>query len=113
MSTAFVGVMKTVIKAGDGKTFPKIGQTVVMHYTGTLENGSKFDSSRDRNEPFITPIGVGRVIRGWEEGVPQMSLGERATLEISPEYGYGDRGVPPIIPPKSKLIFDVELLAIR
>lgn len=108
-----MGVTKTITKAGDGKTFPKIGQTVVMHYVGTLEDGSKFDSSRDRGDPFVTPIGVGRVIRGWEEGVPQMSLGERATLTISSDYGYGDRGYPPVIPAKATLIFDVELLEIR
>ncbi|KAK3834853.1 MAG: hypothetical protein JOS17DRAFT_737969 [Linnemannia elongata] len=111
--SAIMGVTKTITKAGDGKTFPKIGQTVVMHYVGTLEDGSKFDSSRDRGDPFVTPIGVGRVIRGWEEGVPQMSLGERATLTISSDYGYGDRGYPPVIPAKATLIFDVELLEIR
>ncbi|KAF9187889.1 FK506 binding protein proline rotamase rapamycin-binding protein [Haplosporangium sp. Z 767] len=108
-----MGVTKTVIKAGDGVNFPKVGQTVVMHYVGTLENGSKFDSSRDREAPFETAIGVGRVIRGWEEGVPQMSLGEVATLTITSDYGYGDRGYPPVIPPKATLIFEVELLAIK
>ncbi|KAG0205403.1 FK506 binding protein proline rotamase rapamycin-binding protein [Mortierella sp. NVP41] len=80
---------------------------------GTLEDGSKFDSSRDRNDPFVTPIGVGRVVRGWEEGVPQVSFGERATLTITSDYGYGDRGFPPVIPAKATLIFDTELLAIR
>ncbi|KAI1318326.1 FK506 binding protein proline rotamase rapamycin-binding protein [Mortierella claussenii] len=108
-----MGVTKTTITPGDGKTFPAVGQTVVMHYVGTLEDGSKFDSSRDRNKPFETQIGVGRVIRGWDEAVPQMSLGERATLTITHDYGYGDRGYPPIIPPKATLIFEVELLQIR
>ncbi|KAF9905798.1 FK506 binding protein proline rotamase rapamycin-binding protein [Linnemannia zychae] len=111
--SSLAGVTKTIIKAGDGINFPKVGQTVVMHYIGTLEDGSKFDSSRDRGEPFVTPIGVGRVIRGWEEGVPQMSVGERATLKMSSDYGYGDAGYPPVIPPKATLTFDVELLAIR
>ncbi|KAF9429837.1 FK506-binding protein 1A [Podila epigama] len=108
-----MGVTKTVITPGDGATFPKTGDTVVMHYVGTLEDGSKFDSSRDRGKPFETPIGVGRVIRGWEEGVPQMSLGEKAVLRITSDYGYGPRGYPPIIPGGATLIFEVELIAIR
>ncbi|GJJ77104.1 FK506-binding protein 1 [Entomortierella parvispora] len=109
-----MGVTKTVITPGDGVNFPKVGQTVSMHYVGTLKSdGSKFDSSRDRNKPFETPIGVGRVIKGWEEGVPQMSLGEKAILEITPDYGYGARGYPPVIPENATLIFEVELLAIR
>ncbi|KAG0052247.1 FK506 binding protein proline rotamase rapamycin-binding protein [Gryganskiella cystojenkinii] len=108
-----MGVTKTTITPGDGKTFPAVGQTVVMHYVGTLDDGTKFDSSRDRNKPFETPIGVGRVIKGWEEGVPQMSLGEKAVLHISYDYAYGERGYPPVIPAKSNLTFEVELLAIR
>ncbi|CAD6933483.1 unnamed protein product [Tilletia controversa] len=75
-----MGVTVESISAGDGTNFPKPGQTVIMHYVGTLENGSKFDSSRDRNEPFETQIGVGQVIRGWDEGVPQLSLGQKAKL---------------------------------
>ncbi|KAG0345144.1 FK506 binding protein proline rotamase rapamycin-binding protein [Podila humilis] len=107
-----MGVTKTTISAGDGVTFPKVGQTVVMHYVGTLDDGTKFDSSRDREKAFETPIGVGRVIKGWEEGVPQMSLGEKAILNITYDYAYGERGYPPIIPPRSNLTFEVELLKI-
>ncbi|KAF9897485.1 FK506-binding protein 1A [Lobosporangium transversale] len=108
-----MGVTKTTLSPGDGKTFPTRGQTVVMHYTGTLTNGTKFDSSHDRNKPFETPIGVGRVIRGWEEGVPQMSLGEKAILNITYDYAYGENGIPDVIPPKSDLIFEVELIQIK
>ncbi|KAG0123306.1 hypothetical protein HOY82DRAFT_495303 [Tuber indicum] len=108
-----MGVTKTVIKQGDGITFPKAGDTVTIHYVGTLQDGSKFDSSRDRNDPFVTKIGVGRVIKGWDEAVPRMSLGERATLTITPDYGYGANGFPPVIPANATLIFDVELLKIN
>ncbi|CEH12114.1 fk506-binding protein fkbp12 [Ceraceosorus bombacis] len=108
-----MGVQIERITPGDGKTFPQKGQTVSIHYTGTLENGSKFDSSRDRGSPFQTAIGVGRVIRGWDEGVPQLSVGERAKLTITPDYGYGAQGYPPVIPANSTLIFDVELLAVQ
>ncbi|GJJ68393.1 FK506-binding protein 1 [Entomortierella parvispora] len=108
-----MGVTKTTITPGDGINFPKPGQTVVMHYVGTLESGRKFDSSRDRGTPFQTQIGVGRVIKGWEKGVPLMSVGERAILKITYDYGYGARGIPPMIPGLSNLIFDVELLEIH
>ncbi|KAG0004395.1 FK506 binding protein proline rotamase rapamycin-binding protein [Entomortierella chlamydospora] len=108
-----MGVTREVIKAGDGKNFPKKGDNITMHYTGTLENGQKFDSSRDRNEPFECNIGVGQLIKGWDEGVPEMSLGERAKLVITSDYGYGARGVPGLIPPNATLIFDVELLKIN
>lgn len=75
---------------------------------GTLQsNGSKFDSSRDRGQPFVTPIGVGRVIKGWDEGVPQLSLGQKARLICTPDYAYGARGFPPVIPANSTLIFEV------
>ncbi|KAJ9116627.1 FK506-binding protein 1 [Naganishia adeliensis] len=90
-----MGVEVQTISPGDGKTFPKKGDTVTMHYVGTLaSNGSKFDSSRDRGQPFVTQIGVGRVIRGWDEGVPQLSLGQKAKLICSSDYAYGDRGFP-------------------
>ncbi|KAG0010174.1 FK506 binding protein proline rotamase rapamycin-binding protein [Entomortierella chlamydospora] len=108
-----MGVTREVIKAGDGKNFPKKGDNITMHYTGTLENGQKFDSSRDRNEPFECNIGVGQLIKGWDEGVPEMSLGERAKLVITSDYGYGAHGVPGLIPPNATLIFDVELLKIN
>ncbi|WFD37116.1 peptidylprolyl isomerase [Malassezia japonica] len=109
-----MGVQVERISPGDGKNFPKPGDTVDIHYVGTLQkDGSKFDSSRDRGAPFSTQIGVGRVIRGWDEGVPQLSLGEKAKLIVSPDYGYGARGFPPVIPANSTLVFEVELLGIN
>lgn len=155
-----MGVTKETLQQGDGTTFPQKGQTCTMHYTGTLQSdGSKFDSSRDRNKPFVfkvrphrtgaelissstlysmrpavvwrsscahpqltscaracamlLQIGVGQVIQGWEEGVAQMSKGERCKLTCTPDYAYGARGHPPVIPPNSTLIFDVELLEIQ
>lgn len=98
---------------GDGFTFPKAGDTVTMHYVGTLTNGQKFDSSRDRGQPFSTQIGVGEVIRGWDQGVPQLSLGESATLRISSACGYGAQGSPPVIPGGADLVFEVELISIN
>nr|5I7Q_A Chain A, Peptidyl-prolyl cis-trans isomerase FKBP1A,FKBP-type 16 kDa peptidyl-prolyl cis-trans isomerase,Peptidyl-prolyl cis-trans isomerase FKBP1A [synthetic construct] len=83
------GVQVETISPGDGRTFPKRGQTAVVHYTGMLEDGKKFDSSRDRNKPFKFMLGKQEVIRGWEEGVAQMSVGQRAKLTISPDYAYG------------------------
>jgi len=106
------GWIKEVVKPGDGKTFPKKGDVVVMHYVGKLANGKVFDSSRQRGQPFRTVIGVGRLIKGWDEGIPTMSLGESAILSIQPEYGYGARGAGASIPPNSELIFEVELLEI-
>ncbi|PFH48279.1 hypothetical protein AMATHDRAFT_76805 [Amanita thiersii Skay4041] len=108
-----MGVTVETITAGDGKHFPKKGDTVTIHYVGTLLDGKKFDSSRDRNEPFKTKIGVGKVIRGWDEGVPQLSLGQKATLTISSDYAYGADGFGKIIPPNSTLKFEVELLKIN
>jgi len=113
-SFATMGVDIQTTKPGDGKTFPKPGQTVVAHYTGTLTNGKKFDSSRDRNKPFEFQVGRGQVIRGWDEGFAQMSVGQQAKLTISPDYGYGSQDVGGgLIPPNSTLIFDVELLGVK
>lgn len=96
---------------------PKPGQTCVMHYTGWLyENGQKtkkFDSSVDRGQPFEFPIGVGRVIKGWDEGVSTMKVGGKRTLIIPADMGYGARGAGGVIPPNATLKFDVELLAVR
>jgi len=113
-TTLKMGFQVDTIAPGDGKTFPKPGDTVDMHYVGKLQsNGNKFDSSRDRGQPFRTRIGVGQVIRGWDEGVQQLSLGQKANLICSPDYAYGARGFPPVIPPNSTLVFEVELLAIN
>jgi len=112
-ATGEKGWIKEVVTPGDGKTFPKKGDIVVMHYVGKLANGKVFDSSRQRGQPFRTVIGVGRLIKGWDEGIPTMSLGESAILNIQPEYGYGARGAGAAIPPNSELIFEVELLEIE
>lgn len=108
-----MGVEVKTINPGDGVTFPKKGQFVTVHYTGTLTNGKKFDSSLDRGRPFGFKLGRGKVIRGWDEGVAKMSLGEKAVLTCSPDYAYGDRGFPGLIPPNSTLVFEVELLTIE
>jgi peptidylprolyl isomerase len=102
--------------AGNGGS-PKTGQTCIMHYTGWLyENGAKgkkFDSSVDRGQPFEFPIGTGRVIKGWDEGVATMQVGGKRTLIIPPALGYGARGAGGAIPPNATLIFEVELLGIK
>ncbi|KAJ2496859.1 Fork head 1 [Coemansia sp. RSA 1972] len=108
-----MGVEIETTTPGNGKDFPKAGDKVTMHYIGTLEDGTVFDSSRKRNAPFVCNIGVGQLIKGWDEGVPKMSVGQRAMFTITPDYGYGARGVPGLIPGNAKLIFDVELLKIN
>lgn len=91
---------------------PHTGQTVVVHYVGTLRDGTKFDSSRDRGEPFSFPIGTGRVIPGWDEGVATMRAGGRRKLIVPPALGYGSAGAGDKIPPNATLIFEIELLKI-
>ena len=102
------GLQYVVLKKGDGKKFPKYGQTVTVHYTGTLLDGRMFDSSVHRGQP--ASFKIGQVIEGWNEALQTMSKGEKRTLIIPPELGYGVHGYPGIIPPDSYLIFDVELL---
>jgi len=89
------------------------GKTVSVHYTGTLPDGSKFDSSLDRGRPFEFTLGQGRVIKGWEQGVLGMKVGGKRKLEIPPDLGYGARGFPPVIPANSTLHFEIELLGVR
>lgn len=98
---------------GDGTNFPKPGDLLTVHYTGTLTNGKKFDSSLDRGKPFQFKIGEGMVIQGWDQGFAKLSLGQKARLTVPPMMAYGNRGFPGLIPPMSTLVFDVELLKIN
>ena len=116
--------MKTISRQGEGQVTPEFGSEVTkksfildfiefqvtVHYTGTLEDGTQFDSSRGRGE-FTFTLGEGQVIKGWDEGVKTMKKGELASFKLKPEYGYGEQGSPPKIPPNSTLIFEIELLS--
>merc|ERR1712137_1269357 len=102
---------KETLKEGDGQTFPKVGDTLKMHYVGTFTDGEVFDSSRARKKPFQFIIGVGAVIKGWDEGVMKMTLGEKAKLNISSDYAYGS-SPPNGVRPDADMCFEVELLAI-
>lgn len=106
------GVKYETLKEGTGPE-AKVGQKIRIHYTGTLQNGTKFDSSRDQGEPLSVTIGVSQVIKGWDEGVPGMKVGERRKLTIPSPAAYGVQGQPPTIPPDSTLIFDVELMGVE
>lgn len=116
MTTTSSGLQYEDTVVGTGVT-PKTGQTCVMHYTGWLykdgKKGAKFDSSLDRGKPFEFPLGMGRVIKGWDEGVATMKVGGKRTLIIPPELGYGARGAGGVIPPNATLMFDVELLGVK
>ena len=99
------------ITSGGGAS-PNQGDTVSVHYTGWLTDGTKFDSSVDRDEPFAFALGTGQVIQGWDQGVAGMRVGDKVRLTIPPELAYGEAGYPGAIPPNATLIFEVELLAI-
>ncbi len=106
------GLQYTDITVGDGAS-PRAGQKVTVHYTGTLTDGKKFDSSRDRGSPFTFTIGEGQVIKGWDEGVMSMKVGGHRILKIPADLAYGSRGAGGVIGPNATLLFDVELLSVR
>jgi FKBP-type peptidyl-prolyl cis-trans isomerase len=110
MTTSELKIEKLV--TGTGKE-AKAGATAVVHYTGWLTNGQKFDSSVDRGQPFEFVLGRGQVIKGWDQGVATMRVGDKVKLTIPPEMGYGTRGAGNVIPPNATLIFEVELLDIK
>lgn len=106
------GLQYQDLQVGTGEV-AQHGDTVTVHYTGWLKDGTKFDSSLDHNKPFVFTIDAGEVIKGWDEGVLGMKEGGKRKLMIPPELGYGRRGSPPVIPPNADLIFEVELLKVR
>jgi len=112
MVTTVSGLKYEVLRTGNGPA-AQSGQTVTVHYTGWLTDGTKFDSSVDRGQPFSFSLGSGQVIKGWDEGVAGMKVGEKRKLTIPPELGYGQQGAGGVIPPNATLVFDVELLAIQ
>jgi FKBP-type peptidyl-prolyl cis-trans isomerase FkpA len=111
MPTTPSGLIIEDVTVGEG-TVAAAGQKVTVHYTGWLTNGTKFDSSKDRNDPFDFPLGGGRVIKGWDEGVQGMKVGGKRKLTIPPALGYGARGAGGAIPPNATLVFEVELLGV-
>ena len=108
--TTASGLKYVITQEGTGDATPEKGQIITAHYTGKLLDGSVFDSSVERNEPFETPIGVGGVIKGWDEAFPQMKKGEKRTLIIPSDLAYGEQGFYDLIPPNATLVFEVELL---
>ncbi len=111
-NTSATGLGIQIVKAGTGPA-AQVGDTVVVHYTGTLTDGTKFDSSVDRGEPFAFRLGDQMVIAGWEQGILGMQVGEQRKLNIPSDLAYGPQGRPPVIPPSATLLFDVELLDIQ
>ena len=112
MPTTASGLTYQDLAVGEGVEAVK-GSQVTVHYTGWLTDGTKFDSSMDRNEPFDFPLGAGHVIKGWDEGVAGMKVGGKRKLTIPPSLGYGARGAGGVIPPNATLVFDVELLGVE
>jgi FKBP-type peptidyl-prolyl cis-trans isomerase len=110
--TTASGLQYVILNQGNGAV-ATAGHNVSVHYTGWLTNGTKFDSSVDRGQPFQFPLGAGQVIKGWDEGVAGMKVGEKRKLIIPSNLGYGERGAGNLIPPNSNLIFDVELLDVK
>jgi peptidylprolyl isomerase len=110
--TTPTGLVCVVTQHGSGRQ-PLPGETVIVHYTGLLGSGVKFDSSLDHGMPFEFPLGAGRVIKGWDEGIAKLHVGDQATLIIPPQLGYGARGAGGVIPPNATLIFLVELVGIK
>lgn len=110
--TTSSGLKYIEMTVGTGEA-PQTGQIVQAHYTGWLTDGKKFDSSRDRGQTFAFPLGQGRVIKGWDEGIASMKVGGRRLLIIPPALGYGERGAGGVIPPNATLIFDVELVSLQ
>ena len=106
------GLKYVDVKVGDGP-IAEAGMTAIVHYTGWLVDGTKFDSSLDRGQPFSFALGQGQVIPGWDQGVKGMRVGGKRKLTIPPELGYGERGAPPAIPPNATLVFDVELVGVK
>jgi FKBP-type peptidyl-prolyl cis-trans isomerase FkpA len=112
MITTGSGLQYEDLVEGTGQA-ANAGDSVRVHYTGFLTDGTKFDSSLDRRSPFVFPLGAGRVIKGWDEGVEGMKVGGKRKLRIPPDLGYGSRGAGGVIPPNAELIFEVELLGIQ
>ncbi|GJL69563.1 MAG: hypothetical protein NPIRA06_21980 [Nitrospirales bacterium] len=112
MVTTTSGLQYVDLALGSGRQ-AHAGETAIVHYTGTLTDGTKFDSSKDRNEPFSFRLGAGRVIKGWDEGVEGMKIGGIRKLVIPPQLGYGSTGAGSAVPPNATLIFEVELLDLR
>ncbi len=111
-ATTASGLTYIITKKGDGAAI-KAGDNVIVNYTGLLTNGEKFDSSLDRNSPFSFPVGAGKVIKGWDEGLQKLRVGDHATLIIPASIGYGERGAGGVIPPNATLIFIIEVLGVK
>lgn len=111
--TTASGLKFYIINEGDLSRKPKVGQTAITHYAGYLQDGTKFDASFDRGQPFPVPVGQGQVIKGWDEILPLMGIGSKYTVVIPPALGYGAQGAPPSIPANATIIFDMELLDIK